>query len=147
LDHLQNKRSKRLTSVTNMHGYVQNIEKAALENTDFRRVVYTSTNSQIVLMSIKAGEEIGAETHDLDQFFRVEAGEGKVILDGIEHEVSDGFAILIPEGTLHNVINTGDEDLKLYSIYTPPQHEDGTVHHTKAEADAAEEHFDGETTE
>lgn len=130
-----------------MHGFVQNIEKMAIDNTDFRHVIYTSKNSQIVLMSIKVGEEIGAETHHLDQFFRVEAGKGKVILDGEEHEVSDGSAILIPEGTLHNVINTGDTDLKLYSIYTPPQHEDGTVHHTKAEADAAEEHFDGHTTE
>ncbi|HBB44209.1 MAG: hypothetical protein UW27_C0003G0036 [Parcubacteria group bacterium GW2011_GWA1_44_13] len=128
-----------------MKGYISNIEKATLENTDYRRVLYTAKNSQLVLMSIALGDEIGEETHHLDQFLRFEEGEGKVILDGVEHNVSDGFAVVIPQGTKHNVINTGSTHLKLYSIYSPAEHKDGTVHKTKA--DEREEHFDGVTTE
>lgn len=128
-----------------MKGYVTDIEKATRENTDYRRVLYTGKNSQLVLMSIAPGDEIGEETHHLDQFLRFEEGEGKVILDDVEHNVSDGFAVVIPEGTKHNVINTGNTHLKLYSIYSPPEHKDGTVHKTKA--DEKEEHFDGVTTE
>lgn len=128
-----------------MKGYITNIETATRENTDYRRVLYTGKNSQLVLMSIAPGDEIGEETHHLDQFLRFEEGEGKVILDGVSHNVSDGFAVVIPEGTKHNVINTGNTHLKLYSIYSPPEHKDGTVHKTKA--DEKEEHFDGATTE
>ena len=128
-----------------MKGYISNIEKATLENTDYRRVLYTAKNSQLVLMSIALGDEIGEETHHLDQFLRFEEGEGKVIRDGVEHNVSDGFAVVIPQGTKHNVINTGSTHLKLYSIYSPAEHKDGTVHKTKA--DEREEHFDGVTTE
>ena len=128
-----------------MKGYISNIEKATLENTDYRRVLYTAKNSQLVLMSIALWDEIGEETHHLDQFLRFEEGEGKVILDGVEHNVSDGFAVVIPQGTKHNVINTGSTHLKLYSIYSPAEHKDGTVHKTKA--DEREEHFDGVTTE
>ena len=128
-----------------MKGYISNIEKATLENTDYRRVLYTAKNSQLVLMSIALGDEIGEETHHLDQFLRFEEGEGKVILDGVEHNVSDGFAVVIPQGTKHNVINTGSTHLKLYSIYSPAEHKDGTVHKTKS--DEREEHFDGVTTE
>lgn len=128
-----------------MKGYIANIEKATLDNTDYRRVLYTARNSQLVLMSIAPGDEIGEETHHLDQFLRFEAGDGKVILDGIAHNVSDGFAVIIPIGTKHNVINTGATHLKLYSIYSPPEHKDGTVHKTKT--DETEEHFDGRTTE
>ena len=128
-----------------MKGYISNIEKATLENTDYRRVLYTAKNSQLVLMSIALGDEIGEETHHLDQFLRFEEGEGKVILDGVEHNVSDGFALIIPQGTKHNVINTGSTNLKLYSIYSPAEHKDGTVHKTKS--DEREEHFDGVTTE
>lgn len=128
-----------------MKGYVVNIEKATRENTDYRRVLYTAKNSQLVLMSLFPGEEIGEETHHLDQFLRFEAGEGTVVLDGVAHAVADGSAVVVPRGTRHNVMNTGDTPLKLYSLYSPPEHKDGTVHRTKAEA--VEEHFDGETTE
>lgn len=128
-----------------MKGYITNIEKATLENSDYRRVLYTAKNSQLVLMSIAPGDEIGEETHHLDQFLRFEEGEGMVILDGVSHNVSDGFAVVIPEGTKHNVVNTGSTLLKLYSVYSPPEHKDGTTHKTKA--DEKEEHFDGVTTE
>ena len=128
-----------------MKGYITNIEKTTLENTDYRRVLYTGKNSQLVLMSLAPGDEIGEEVHHLDQFLRFEAGEGKVILDGIEHTVGDGDAVVIPQGTRHNVINIGNIDLKLYSVYSPAEHKDGTVHKTKS--DEKEEHFDGRTTE
>ena len=128
-----------------MKGYITNIEKATAENADYRRVLYTAKNSQLVLMSLRAGEEMGEETHHLDQFIRVEEGKCKVILDGVESIMEKDYAVVIPAGTKHNVINIGETDLKLYSIYSPPEHKDGTVHKTKA--DAAEEHFDGKTTE
>lgn len=131
-----------------MKGYVNNIEKATLDNEDFRRVLYTAKNSQLVLMALKAGEEIGEETHTLDQFIRVEAGKGETVLDGVRHNVQDGTAVVIPAGMKHNVINTGSEALKLYTIYSPPEHKDGVAHRIKAEAVADEEdHFDGITTE
>jgi len=128
-----------------MKGFITNIEKDTLENTDYRRVLYTAKNSQLVLMSIKPGDEIGEETHRLDQFIRIEQGSAKAILDGVEHELKDDFAIVIPAGTKHNFINVGETDLKLYSVYSPPEHKDGTVHKTKEEE--VEEHFDGKTTE
>jgi len=128
-----------------MKGYVTNIEKDTLANEDYRRVLYTAKNSQLVLMNVKPGDEIGMEVHELDQFIRVEEGTGKAILDGVEHVLKDGTAVVIPAGTNHNVVNTGDTDLKLYTIYSPPEHKDGTVHPTKA--DEQEEHFDGVTTE
>ncbi len=132
-----------------MKGYIQNIEKATKENTNFRKVLYTGKYSQLVLMNLKPMEEIGMEVHeDTDQFFRVDAGEGKVILDDVETDVEDGFAIVIPAGTNHNVINTSEtEDMKLYTIYSPAHHRDGVVHTTKEEAEADDEHFDGTTTE
>ena len=128
-----------------MNGFITNIEKATLENTDYRRVLYTAKNSQLVLMNIQPGNEIGMEVHHLDQFIRIEQGQAKAILDGIEHDMSDDFAVVIPSGTQHNIINTGKTELKLYSVYSPPEHKDGTVHATKA--DEQEEHFDGITTE
>lgn len=131
-----------------MKGYIANIEKLTLENTDFRRVLYTAKNSQLVLMSIAPGDEIGMEVHHLDQFLRIEAGTGKAILDGVEHEVSDGSAIVVPAGAEHNIVNVSTEHpLKLYTVYSPPEHKDGVIRATKAEADANEEHFDGVTTE
>ncbi len=130
-----------------MKGFVTNIEKDTLENSNFRRVLYTAKHSQLVLMSLAIGEEIGEEVHQLDQFFRFEKGQGKVIIDGVEHEVTDGSAVVVPHGARHNVINTGDTELKLYTIYSPPNHQDGTIHHTKTEAEINEEHFDGKTTE
>ncbi|MFY9546268.1 MAG: cupin domain-containing protein [Candidatus Methanoculleus thermohydrogenotrophicum] len=130
-------------------GFVANIEKATLENTDFRRVLYTGKFSQLVLMCLKPGEEIGAEVHeDVDQFFRFEKGEGTVVIDGVSHPVRDGSAVIVPNGANHNVLNTSStEDLNLYTIYSPPEHQDGVVHATREEALASEEHFDGKTTE
>jgi mannose-6-phosphate isomerase-like protein (cupin superfamily) len=124
-----------------MSGFVTNIERATLENEDFRRVLFTAPNSQLVVMSLKPGEEIGLETHELDQFIRFEQGAGAVFLDGERHEVKDDDAVVIPAGTEHNVVNTSkDQKLKLYTVYSPPEHPPGTVHRTKAEADAAEHH-------
>lgn len=131
-----------------MKGYVANLEKASLENSDFRQVLYTAKHSQLVLMSLKEGEEIGEEVHELDQFIRVEQGEGKAILDGVEHELKDGFAVVVPQGAKHNVVNTGAGEMKLYTVYSPPEHKDKVVHKTKQEAIAdTEDHFDGKTTE
>ena len=132
-----------------MKGYVINIEKASLENENFRTVLYTAKNSQLVVMSLQPGEEIGMEVHQLDQFIRCESGQGKAILDGVEHDISDGFAVVVPTGTNHNIINNSpDKQLKLYTVYSPPNHKDSVVHRTKADAEADEsEHFDGRTTE
>ena len=123
-----------------MAGYVTNIEDKTLENDNFREVLYTAPGIQLVLMTIGVGDEIGLETHDdVDQFIRVESGEGKAILGGREHVLEDGSAVVIPRGTEHNIVNVSkSEPLKLYSIYTPPEHPDGTVHRTKADADAYE---------
>jgi len=131
-----------------MKGYVDNIEKLTLENERFRKVLYTAKFSQLVLMCIQPGEDIGMETHDLDQFLRIEAGVGTAILDGVEHPIEDGSAIVVPAGTKHNFVNTSlDAPLRLYSIYSPPEHRDGVVHNTKQEAEADDEEFDGKTTE
>lgn len=128
-----------------MKGYVIDLEKAAQENENFRKVLYTAKNSQLVVMSLKPGEDIGAEVHELDQFIRIEEGKGKAVLDGVEHEIEDDWAVVIPAGANHNIINTGEGHLKLYTVYSPPEHKDGTIHATKEEAE--EEHFDGKTTE
>lgn len=129
-------------------GYVDNIERVTLDNAHFRKVLYTGHNLQLVVMTLQPGDEIGEEVHDdVDQFFRIEAGSGTVIIDGVSHIVSDDDAIIVPQGARHNVINTGEDLLHLYTIYSPPEHIDGTVHQTKADADAAHEHFDGRTTE
>ncbi len=117
-----------------MFGFVINIEKATMENNNFRKVLHTAQNSQLVVMNLLPGEDIGAEVHDLDQFIRFESGRGKVILDGKEYDVEDDWAVVIPAGVEHNVINTSDnEAMKLYSIYSPPEHPEGTVHPTKAD--------------
>ncbi|MCJ7659432.1 MAG: cupin domain-containing protein [Anaerolineales bacterium] len=130
-----------------MKGFVQNIEEIAVKNENFRQVLYTAKNTQLVVMSLKPNEEIGMELHHLDQFFRVEEGDGVAILDGVHTVIAPGFAVLVPAGTQHNIINTGSGDLKLYTLYSPPNHKDGTIHHTRADAEAAEEEFDGKTTE
>ncbi len=119
--------------------YNQNIEEETINNTDFRRVVYTGPHSQVVLMSLLPGEDIDLEVHNVDQFFRFEAGEGKAVVDGQEYEVSDGTAIVVPAGLEHNIINTGSEPLKLYTIYSPANHIEGRVHPTKALALSDEE--------
>lgn len=123
-----------------MAGYATNIEQKTLENNKFRQVLFTGPHAQLVVMALKPGEDIGLETHDdVDQFIRVEAGRGTAVLDGKEHVLEDGSAIVIPAGVEHNVINSSSsEPLKLYTIYSPPEHPDGTVHETKAEADAYE---------
>ena len=130
-------------------GFVTNIEKATKENTNYRRVLYTAKNSQLVLMCIKPGDEIGEEVHHLDQFIRVEKGKGVAVLDGVTRELEDGSVIVVPEGAMHNIINTSDtEEMKLYTVYSPANHLDGTIHPTKQDAMAdEEEHFDGKTTE
>lgn len=132
-----------------MHGFNTDIEKETLENSNFRKVLYTAKYSQTVLMSLLPKEEIGMETHEnTDQFFRFESGQGKCIIDGHEYEVKDGDAIIVPAGAKHNVVNTSaKEDLKLYTIYSPPNHEDGTIRLTKNDAEAMDEKFDGRTTE
>ncbi len=131
-----------------MKGYVSNIEKLTLENENFRKVLYTAKFSQLVLMALKPGEDIGEEVHELDQFLRIEKGTGKAVLNDIEYPLEDGSAIVVPAGVKHNIINTSSsESLKLYTIYSPPEHQDGVVRATKAEAQAQEEHFDGKTTE
>ncbi|QIK80863.1 cupin domain-containing protein [Lysobacter sp. HDW10] len=133
-----------------MKGYVDNIEQQTKRNTDFRRVLYTGAHLQLVLMTLQAGEDIGAEVHDdRDQFFRVEEGSGSVEIDGVKHAVEDDDAIIVPAGARHNVINTGTGPLRFYTVYGPPEHKDGTVHATKADAEANHEadHWDGKTSE
>ncbi len=131
-----------------MKGFIGNIERLTEENAHFREVLYTGHNLQLVLMAIKPGEEIGEEVHDdRDQFFRIEAGNGTISIDGVEHPVKADDGIIVPQGARHNVVASGTETLKLYTIYGPPEHLDGTVHRTCTEAQAAHEHFDGKTTE
>lgn len=131
-----------------MKGFVGDIETQTTQNRDFRRVLYTGSHTQLVLMAIEPGGEIGEEVHeDTDQFFRVEQGTGEVLIDGRRSPISDGSAIVVPSGAKHNVRNTGDSPLLLYTLYSPPHHEDGTVHHTKSDADVSHEHFSGHTTE
>ncbi len=132
-----------------MKGFKSNIEKDTIKNKNFRKVLYTSEHKQLVLMTLRPKEEIGLETHpENDQFFRFEAGKGRVEIDGNKYTVKDGDAVIIPAGAKHNVVNTSaTEDLKMYTIYSPPHHKDQIVRKTKEEAEANEEDFDGKTTE
>lgn len=130
-----------------MKGYIGDIEKETIANEHFRKVLYTAPYMQLVVMSIPAGEDIGEEVHGQDQFIRIEGGAGKVVLDGAEHAIQDDSAVVIPAGATHNIINTGAEPLKLYTLYAPPHHKDGTIHATKADAEHDHEEFLGETTE
>jgi mannose-6-phosphate isomerase-like protein (cupin superfamily) len=130
-----------------LKGFVKNIEGITIKNNDFRQELYTAENCQLVVMALIPGEEIGAEIHQLDQFFRVEEGSGEAVLDGVRTAIRTGFAIVVPAGTNHNIINTGKVSLKLYTIYAPPNHRDKVVHHTREEAEADNEHYDGKTTE
>ena len=130
-----------------MKGFVQDIEDLAIKNDDFRRVLYTTKQCQLVVMALKPKEEIGAEVHKSDQFFRVEEGTGEAVLNGVRTPIRAGFAVVVPGGVKHNIINTGNVPLKLYTLYAPPNHRDGVVHHTRADAEADNEHFDGKTTE
>jgi mannose-6-phosphate isomerase-like protein (cupin superfamily) len=130
-----------------MRGFVQDIESLAVRNDAFRQVLYTATHCQLVVMALKPGEEIGSEVHKLDQFFRVEDGTGEAVLDGVRTPIRTGFAVVVPAGATHNIVNTGGSPLKLYTLYAPPNHRDGVVHHTRADAEADTEQFDGRTTE
>ena len=130
-----------------MKGYIVDIEKETVDNTDFRRVLYTGKQLQLVLMALKGGEEIGEEVHEgHDQIFRIEEGAGKVLIDGVETPIKDDDIVIVPAGARHNV-TAGPEGLKLYTLYGPPEHRDGVVHPTKPAAESDEEHFDGKTTE
>ncbi len=129
-----------------MQGFVKDIEKITTKNTDFRRVLYTARNSQLVVMSLLPSEEIGEEIHHLDQFFRVEEGVGEMTIEDVRSSISSGFAMLVPAGARHNLINNGTTPLKLYTLYSPPNHRDGIVHHTKDEAMNDNEQFDGRLT-
>jgi mannose-6-phosphate isomerase-like protein (cupin superfamily) len=128
-----------------MKGYIENIEEKTLSNNYFRQVLFTTPNLQLVVMSLLPKEDIGAETHQLDQFIRVEKGDGLAVLDGEERKIGDGFVVIVPAGTLHNIINTSEtEEMKLYTVYAPPNHREGTIHKTKADAEADEgEHYEG----
>ncbi|MBB1076692.1 cupin domain-containing protein [Rhodoferax sp. 4810] len=130
-----------------MKGYVQDIESLAVKNPNFRQVLYTAQFCQLVVMSLPPGEDIGEEVHTLDQFFRVEQGEGQAVINGVKTAIADGFAVVVPAGARHNIVNTGATALKLYTLYSPPNHRDGVVHATRADADADHEHFDGKTSE
>jgi|SRR3989344_2514756 len=131
-----------------MKGYISNIEKETIENNNFRKVIYTGKNSQLVVMSLNPGQDIGEEVHTVDQFLRIEQGKGKAILDGVLYDVQDNFAIVVPAGAKHNVINNSDGQMKLYTIYSPPEHLKDTVHKTKEDAIAdTQDHFNGVTSE
>jgi mannose-6-phosphate isomerase-like protein (cupin superfamily) len=131
-----------------MKGFVANIEDLTEENDDFRHVLYTGKNVQLVLMSLKPGQDIGEETHKThDQFFRIEKGKGEIAIDGVTHKLKSGVGIVVPAGAKHNLINTGDKPMKIYTIYGPPNHVDQLVQSTKSVALASSEHFDGRSTE
>jgi len=135
------------TRVFTAKGFVQNIETLATQNDKFRQVLYTAKHCQLVLMALSPKEDIGAEVHQLDQFFRVEEGSGEVVLNNVRTPIGAGFVVVVPAGARHNIINTGTVPMKLYTLYSPPNHRDGVVHATRAEAMADNEHFDGKTTE
>lgn len=130
-----------------MKGFVEDIEALSVKNLHFRHVLYTAKNCQLVLMSLKPTEEIGMEVHKLDQFFRVEEGSGEAILDGVHRSISAGFAIVVPAGANHNIVNTGTIPLNLYTLYAPPNHRDGVIHRTRDDAEKDTEQFDGKTTD
>ena len=138
---------KTSTEAPTVHGFVQDIEKIAIKNKEFRRVLYTAQNCQLVVMALNPHEAIGAEVHQLDQFFRVEEGTGEALINGVHTAIHAGFAVVVPAGARHNIINTGTEPLKLYTLYAPPNHRDGVVHHARADAEADTERYDGVTTE
>jgi mannose-6-phosphate isomerase-like protein (cupin superfamily) len=129
-----------------MEGYVNDIEGIAVTNDDFRRVLYTAEHCQLVVMALQPQQEIGAEVHTLDQFLRVEQGSGEAVLDGVRTAIRAGFAVVVPAGVHHNIITTGSVPLKLPTLYAPPNHRNGVVHYTRADAEADDENFDGKTT-
>lgn len=131
-----------------MKGFVDNIDRLTVSNENYRQVLYTGQHLQLVLMSLMPGEEIGEEVHeDRDQFFRVEAGEGEILIDGVVHPIAEDFAMIVPAGARHNVRNVGAEPLKLYTLYGPPEHRRDVLQRTRADAEGEHEHFDGKTSE
>lgn len=144
---LGTKAVERSKEMRHAKGFVRNIETLSNENRDFRRVLYTAKNVQLVLMAIPPGDHIGLEVHDVDQFFRVETGKGEVVINDVRTPLEDGSAIVVPAGAQHDIVNTGTAPLKLYTLYAPPHHRDGVVHRTRADAENDKEHFDGKTTE
>ena len=131
-----------------MNGFVNDIDQMTAKNKNYRRVVYTGKHLQLVVMALKPGDEIGDEVHKgRDQFFRIEKGHGTVVIDGEKHPISKKTSIVVPAGARHNVINTGEKTLKLYTLYGPPNHREGVVFQSKAEAEASTEKYDGRTTE
>jgi mannose-6-phosphate isomerase-like protein (cupin superfamily) len=144
---LESKKTKKGRAPMEKTGFVQDIDRLTIKNNDFRQVIYTASHCQLVLMALKPKEEIGEESHMPDQFFRVEAGSGEVVLNGVRTSIRAGFAVIVPSGAKHNIINTGDVPMKLYTIYAPPNHRDGVVHPTRKDAETDHEHFDGKTTE
>lgn len=140
--------SPKIGTAQSIHGFVADIEKLSIANQDFRHVIYTAKHAQLVVMALKPGEDIGAEAHQrVDQFIRVEEGTGEAVLDNVRTPIRAGYAVLIPAGTKHDIVNTGTAPMKLYTLYTPPQHRDGVIHHTRSEAEQDHEHFDGKTTQ
>jgi mannose-6-phosphate isomerase-like protein (cupin superfamily) len=136
-----------MLGTSSVKGFVCDMETLAVKNDDFRQVLYTAKHSQLVLMSLKPQEDIGAEVHQLDQFFRIESGSGEVVLNNVRTPIRAGFVVVVPAGARHNIINTGSAPMKLYTLYSPPNHRDAVVHVTRADAQADTEHFDGKTTE
>jgi mannose-6-phosphate isomerase-like protein (cupin superfamily) len=130
-----------------MKGFIKDIESLTVKNDKFRQVLYTAKNSQLVLMMLKPQEDIGAEIHRVDQFFRVEEGSGEAVLNGTKKPIKAGFAVLVPAGVNHNIINTGTVPMKLYTLYSPPNHRDGVIHENRSDAEGDTEHFNGKTTE
>lgn len=130
-----------------MKGFIENIEELTLKNDNFRKVLYTSKHSQLVLMNLLPGQDIGEEVHDVDQFLRFEVGQGKAFLNDVEYPVIDGTAVVVPVGVKHNIVNTGTTNMKLYTVYSPAHHRRDTVHVTKEQAELDEEHFDGVLSE
>ena len=130
-----------------MKCYVKDLHSILLKNEDYRRVLYTAKHFQLVVMTLTPKEEIGVQVHGLDQFFRVEEGTGEALLDGVRTPIRPGFAVVVPAGTIHNIINSGAVPLRLFTLYAPPGHRDGVVHHTRIEADTDHQRFDGKTTE
>ncbi len=130
-----------------MKGYTDNIEAVSINNQSFRKVIYTAKYSQLVVMSLKPGEEIGMEVHEVDQFIKIESGEGTAVLDGVEYDIADGSAIIISAGSKHDIVNNSNRDMKLYTVYSPPEHRDGVEHESKEDALGDAEHFDGKTTQ
>lgn len=145
---LQTTASSRGESAQRKKGFVANIERLTVANENYRQVLYTGEHLQLVLMTLQPGEEIGEETHDeIDQFFRVEAGEGEIVINGVSHRISDGSAVIVPAGARHNLRSVGTEPLKLYTLYGPPEHRRDVVQRTKAVAERQHRHFDGKTSE